>query len=1133
MNTGYFRTPSIAGGVVVFLSEDDLWTVPRTGGVARRLTANLGPVGRAVVSRDASLIAYTGTEEANSEVYAMAADGGPSRRLTYLGANTAVRGWTPDGKILFISDAGRANVGDFHVYALDPDGGVPVRLPVGPATELAYAPEGTGIVLGRHTIDPARWKRYRGGRRGDIWIDPKGDGTFRRLISLEGNLASPMWLGQRIYFLSDHEGVGNLYSCTPTGGDVRRHSDHESYYARWAQTDGTRIVYQLAAELWIYDPRRDVSERIDVDLHSPRTQRNRRFVEAKKFLHGYSIYPDGHAIALTSRGKLYTMPLWERAVRQYGKRDGVRYRLPHWTHDGKTLVCVSDDGGPDAPRGAPSPDAPRGAPSQEALETYSTDDPSKVKRLGRIDIGRAIELVPSPTSEEIVLTNHRNELIWVNLRTARSKLLDHSRYARITEPVWSPDGRYVAYSCPTTQRTRSIKLAEPTTGRTHLLTRPDFYDYRPSFDPEGRYLYFLSARVWDPVYDTLYLSLGFPRSVRPHLVTLRSDQPSPFVPTPKGLGRPPKPGEDRGGNAGPETAAKRPSDGRTRRGAPGTAASGRPRPKRTQIDLEGIPERVVAFPVAEGRYTQVWGIKGKVLFANFPVMGALRDDIFDTDDEPHGKLESYDLDELKHDVLVQGINGFQVSADGSTLVYHAARRLRAIRAGHKPDPKTEKERPGRTSGWIDLGRVRVSVDPGSEWRQMYREAWRFQRDHFWVPDMSGVDWQAIYERYRPLVEKVTTRLEFSDLMWEMNGELGTSHAYEIGGDVKAPPPYPVGQLACDVSLQDGRWVVGHIVRGDSWDPEHNSPLAVPGAQVREGDTILAVNGQPTTPATSPPSLLVNQACVDVELTIGDAGGRNPRTVVVRTLRTQTRARYREWVERNRDLVHRATGERVGYVHIPDMGPHGYSEFHRYYMSEVERDGLIIDVRFNGGGHVSQLIIEKLARERIGYDVTRWGEPDPYPGDSPAGPLVCITNESAGSDGDIFTHVFKLKGLGPVVGRRTWGGVVGITIRHVLVDNGITTQPEYAFWFRDVGWGVENYGTDPTHEVDITPQDHAAGRDPQMDTALRLITEALERYEPLRVDMDTRPKLTLPTLPARVPLGRRAPRKPKSSGPRAR
>jgi tricorn protease len=1084
LNVGYFRSPSIAGDRVVFLCEDDVWTVPRTGGVARRLTSNLGPVGRTIVSPDGELIAFTGTEEAHAEVYVMPADGGPARRVTYLGANTAVRGWTPNGRVLFVTDATRANRGDYLISTVDPEGGVPETVPVGPGTELSYAADGKRAVLGRHTIDPARWKRYRGGTRGDIWIDARGGGNFRRLVSVEGNLASPLWVGERIFFLSDHEGIGNLYSCTPTGRDIRRHTDHDTYYARWAHSDGRRIVYQLAAEVWSFDPESDASERIEIDFRSPRVYRNRRFVEAAKYVHGWRVHPEGHSIAVNARGKLHTMPLWEQAVRQYGSRDGVRYRLAQWTHDGASIVCVSDEGG------------------DEAIEVFSTKDANERKRLGRIDIGRAVEMSASPIRDEVVLANHRNELMWVNVITNRSRVLDRSHFGRITGPVWSPDGRFVAYSCPETQRTVSIKLCEVANGTTHLVTRPEFTDMHPSFDPDGRYIYFLSHRVFDPVYDMLFFSYGFPRSVRPHLVTLRADEPSPFIAKPKGFGEPKK--DEKSG----DVAARKPARG----GRSKTAEPERSKP--VQVDLDGISDRVVAFPMPEGRYAQVWGIRDKVLFTSFPITGTLKEDFLDVEKQPKGSLLVYDLKELKQETLAGGIAGFRVSQDGSTLVYQSGRRLRAVKAGEKPDEKQEKESPSRRSGWIDLGRIRVSVHPPSEWRQMYREAWRFQREHFWVADMSGVDWDAIYARYLPLVDKVASRLEFSDLMWEMLGELGTSHAYEVGGDVRPPPPYRVGHLGCDIALRNGRWVVEHIVRGDSWDPSATSPLTSPGAQVKDGDTILVVNGQPTSPDTSPQSLLVHQAKVDVELTVGDARGRNPRTVVVKTLVSETPVRYREWVERNRALVHERTKGRVGYVHIPDMGPGGFSEFHRYYLSEVERDGLIVDVRFNGGGHVSQILIEKLARERLGYDVTRWAAPDPYPADSPAGPLVCITNELAGSDGDIFTHVFKLKGMGPVVGKRTWGGVIGINLRHVLVDNGVTTQPEFSFWFRDVGWGVENYGTDPTHDVDITPQDHARGRDPQMDTALRLMSAALRRHKPLEPDMRTRPRLTLPVLPPR-------------------
>ncbi|MGH9197411.1 MAG: S41 family peptidase, partial [Acidimicrobiia bacterium] len=415
---------------------------------------------------------------------------------------------------------------------------------------------------------------------------------------------------------------------------------------------------------------------------------------------------------------------------------------------------------------------------------------------------------------------------------------------------------------------------------------------------------------------------------------------------------------------------------------------------------------------------------------------------------------------------VRGVSYFRLSQDGSTLVYRAGSRLRAVRAGDKPDEKSD-DKPGRKSGWIDLNRIKISVNPVQEWNQMLREAWRLMRDHFWVEEMSGVDWGLIFKRYQVLIDKVGSRLEFSDLVWEMQGELGTSHAYEMGGDYRVPPAYAMGQLVADFSHDEknDRFSFNHIVRGDSWEEGASSPLTAPGVNVKEGDVLLAIGGQEVGKGVTPGQLLVNQAGNNVELLVGDSKGRNPRKVVVKALSDEHPARYREWIESNRALVHDRTDNRVGYVHIPDMGPRGYSEFHRYYKTEIQGEGLIVDFRFNSGGHVSELILEKLLRKRIGYVLTRWGQPEPYPRESVLGPMVAITNELSGSDGDIASHCFKLLGLGPLVGKRTWGGVIGISPSHRLADGSLTTQPEFSFWFRDVGFGVENYGTDPDYDVD--------------------------------------------------------------------
>jgi tricorn protease len=534
-----------------------------------------------------------------------------------------------------------------------------------------------------------------------------------------------------------------------------------------------------------------------------------------------------------------------------------------------------------------------------------------------------------------------------------------------------------------------------------------------------------------------------------------------------------------------------------------------------QIDLEDIERRVVGFPVPEGRYRRVLGLKdGKVLYSRYPVEGALNESWMPGVPPAKGTLLSYDFEEQKEETLVEKISDFALSRDAEALIYRAGRRLRVLRAGAKPDEKAG-EKPGRESGWLDLGRVKVSVLPGAEWRQMFREAWRLQRDQFWTPDMAQVDWVVIHDRYLPLVARVASRAEFSDLMWEVQGELGTSHCYELGGDYRPEPEYKMGFLAATFEYDDETdgWRVTDLVHGDVWDEKAGSPLHRPGVDVAVGDVLIAINGRRLSRDLSPGAGLVNLAGNEVVLTLAGTDGAPLRSVTVKTLKSELPARYRAWVEANRRRVHQATEGRVGYVHIPDMGPRGYAEFHRGYLAEVDREALVIDVRFNSGGHVSPLILEKLARRRIGYDITRWDErPVPYPPESVMGPMVVLTNEHAGSDGDIFSHGFKLLGLGPLLGKRTWGGVVGIWPRHALVDGTVTTQPEFSFWFQDVGWGVENYGTDPDIEIDNTPQDYARGVDAQLERTIEEIVRLLETNPPQLPDFKDRPSRALPKLP---------------------
>ena len=1087
---GYLRQPTLHDETIVFVCDDDLWSVGAAGGIARRLTAGLGEPATPVFSPDGRSLAFVGRDEQHPEVYLMPAEGGPARRMTWLGPDVMVRGWTPDGRILFVTTHGQPFFRNYRAFTLGTDGGMPEMLPYGQVNHLAYGP-GNLKVIGRNTADPARWKRYRGGTAGYLWIDANGGGTFRRMSELTGNITSPMLLGGRVWYLSDAEGVGNLYSCLPDGSGQRRHTDHDEYYARHAQTDGKRIVYQCGAEIWLFDPAADRAQRLDIDVPAHRTQAARKFAQAENHLAGFNVHPAGHSIALEARGKLYTFAHWEGAVHQHGAADGVRYRHGQWLHDGSTLIAISDEAG------------------EEQVQVFPGGGSAGSTQSLRWDIGRVQSLRVSPAANRVAISNHRNELLLGDIDSGTIAVIDRSDAGRSEDLAWSPDGAWLAYTFWTSARHCAIKLYDVANAASTMVTEPAYRDYSPAFDPRGRYLYFLSVRTFDPVYDAVQFELSFPRAARPYLIALQADQRPPFDPQPKGLRRHHKNDDKRHGNGQDDD-----------NGDNGDNGDGEHAPAAVRVDLDGIERRVAAFPVPEGRFGQIAGAAGKkVVWTTLPIAGAHGRG---GHKESPGRLEIFDFATLKTDTLMERADNFVLAADHTTLVVREGKRLRAIAAekrdsddGDRGHGRARPEEPTRKTGWIDLNRIRLSIDPRREWRQMLREVWRLQRDQFWVPNMSGTDWDAVYARYEPLLERVATRGELSDLIWELQGELGTSHAYEMGGDHRRPPPLTLGHLGADLRLAaDGSsYEIAHIVAGDAWDAAADSPLNAIGVRARPGERIVAVNGQPVTRQMPPQALLVHQANMKVELTLAATKGPS-RSVVVTTLADEVPARYREWTEGNRRWVHEHSGDRVGYLHLPDMMSAGFAEFHRYFSVECDRDALIVDVRYNRGGHVSQLLLEKVARKRIGYDLPRWGQPTPYPVESPAGPVVGLTNEHSGSDGDIFSHCFKLMQIGPLVGMRTWGGVIGIWPRHALVDGSETTQPEFSFWFTDVGWGVENYGTDPEIEVDNAPQDAAAGHDRQLETALATALKAIDLRGNAKPAFDARPNLARKPLPPR-------------------
>ncbi len=1053
---GYYRRPHLSGDRILFVSEDDLWLMEDIDDSPARLTTQLTRSDDPCFSPAGDWIAFTGESDGPSEVYVMPGSGGTAERRTYLGAGTNVVGWTPDGDhIVFASNARQPLSKRYQLWKVPREGGEPEPIELGPAQDLSFGDEGRRVI-GRNIGNPAHWKQYRGGRTGEIWIE-KEDGSFEELVDLTGNVSNPMWVQDRIYFLSDHEGIGNLYSVTPEGEDAKKHTDHDTFYARDASTDGERIVYRSGGNLYVYNPDAEEVRTISPDYRSSEERKKRRYVSSGKNLHGYDPHPDGHSVALIVRGKPFTMPNWEKAVLQHGEPHGVRYRLARWLPDGDRVVTVSD------------------RDAVQCFELFGTKSGMEDRRINPDqDIGRPVLMETSPEADELVFTNHRYELVHLDLERESCRMLDRSNYRRIAGIAWGPNGRFVAYGCYTGRKTSEIKLYDLKTDKNWSLTEGDFRDVRPSFDPEGRYLYFLSFREFDPVYDRIHFDLNFPRGMRPYVIPLRKDVSSPFEPEPRPPGNGSKNGEESGDGNG--------------------TGNGNGDEDGLNWDLEDPEKRIVRVPVGEGIYGRVGALEEKLIYSVYPVEGS-RDRRRRPGDTPRsrGVLKYYDFKNQEKKKIVKGIAGFRLSTDRSTLIYRRKNRLRVLEAGETMGAKKRrKSRPGRSSGWLDLSRVKVAVEPEQEWKQQFRESWQLQREHFWDQDMSGVDWNEIYDRYKPLLKRIGSRNELTDLMKEMQGELGTSHAYVIGGDKPDRRSYTQGFLGGVFQFDpDARaYRLERIPEGDVWNKD-GSPLCRPGVQIKPGDLLLAVGGQPVSRDRPPEALLENAGGEEVALTIRDGETGEERREVVGTLTDETPLYYREWVEDCRSFVHEQTDGEAGYVHIPDMGPRGYAEFHRYFLGELERDGLIVDVRYNGGGHVSSLVLEKLARRRLGYDVARWRPPKPYPSESIQGPLVALINEYTGSDGDIFSHCFKLMNLGPVVGRRTWGGVIGIWPRYHLVDGGYTTQPEFSYWFKDVGWDLENYGTEPDEEVHIRPGDHRENRDPQLVTAVEILQEQIE------------------------------------------
>ncbi|MFF4659238.1 S41 family peptidase [Streptomyces sp. NPDC001381] len=1116
----YLRLPHLSGDLLCFVAEDDLWLAPLDGpGRAWRLTVDRAKAGHPRFSPDGRHIAYTSWRGVVPEIHLVAVDGGPGRRLTYWGSpDTQVRGWTPpDGEnhadILAVASHGEPFSYFTWAYKLPTDGAPGRKLPWGPVSDIQVADfdgdRRTLLLTGTPPHEPAAWKRYRGGATGRLWLHGQ-----RLLEGLDGHLDAPMFVGGRIAFLSDHEGVGNLYSCAHDGSDLRRHTDHDAFYARHAATDGTRVVYQCAGDLWIVD---DLAadagpRRLEVRMGGPRAGRRAYQIPAAQHVDGLSVDETGRASAVVVRGSLYWLTHRDGPARTITDTPGVRVRLPEMLGPGGQVAYVTDAEGDDAVEIAY---LPRASGDREP------------RRLASGRLGRVLEMVADPDGERLAIASHDGRLLLVDTaessggtgRTGpgeeggtgrpesgeeRGTDRTESGGGEVTEliasvngPVrdlaFSPDGNWLTWSHPGIGRSlRQIKMARISgLGKGERLivdvTNGRFEDENPVFTRDGRYLAFLSWRGFDPVYDVHTGDLSFPLGCRPYLVPLSSATPSPFAVNPEG--RPAAGGldpveEDEGG------------------GGDGTVT----------VEVEGLENRVTPFPVTASKYSALYPVAGGgLVWLRWPISGALGETFANPDDmSGRPTLEYFNISKAKKSELVGDLDWFAVSGDGTRLVVVDEGDLRAVPSSESGDLDT--------TVWIDLRRIMHEVDPGAEWRQSYEEAGRLIRAYFWDPGMCGIDWDAVLAQYRPLVERVASPDEFADLLREVLGELGTSHAYVTPARRNEGPPHyqrRQGLLGANFVCREDGWTVKRILPGDSSDSRARSPLA--GTGIREGAVLTHVDGRPVDPVTGPYPLLAGAGGTTVELTFTPAEGRtgHARRVAVVPLIDERPLRYQDWVAKRREVVRELSGGKCGYLHIPDMGGSGWAQFNRDLRMEVSRPALIVDVRGNAGGHISELVVEKLTRTILGWDLTRDAQPVSYASNAPRGPVVALADEATSSDGDMITAAFKLLELGPVVGQRTWGGVVGMTGRHQLGDGTVITVPMNAAWFDAYGWSIENHGVLPDLEILRTPLDWAEGRHAQLADAVHLALDLLTSNPPASPpDHSNVPNRSRPKLPPR-------------------
>jgi len=1065
----YIRYPDLNGNRIVFAAEGDLWLVADAGGIARRLTTHPGTEYFPRFSPDGKWIAFTGEYDGNQDVFVVPAEGGEPRRLTWYPGADQVVGWTPDGaKVLFRSRA--ENPQAWELFAIRTDGSESEKLPLGWASRVDMDAKSGLWAFNRVTSEGRTWKRYRGGMATDIWVGDPKKGDFRKVGDFAGPQEFPMWNAGQIYFLCDEGGTINIWSMNPDGTHRRRHTDFKDWDARWPtmSRDG-RIAFTLGADLEVFNAADESVRKVDVQIPSDRPLTRSRYPDAAETLTSFGISPKGDRLLVVTRGEVFTVPVKDGPTMPVTHGSGARERGAGFSPDGTRLVYITD------------------APGEEEIRTmdaWGRGEPRVVKPAGAS--GWHFAPVWAPDGKRIAYADQTHTLYVMPAEGGAPKRVDHSDQSSITDYAWSPDGRWLAYSRAARTDYSSLCIYDTKDGKVNTLTQGSTNDFGPAWDPEGRYLYFLSTRATNPVLASNDANVIETKNTEPFLVLLRKDVPNPFAAL-KGMPDDAKKAESKDDKA---KATEKKGKGDK------SDESADQAPKPVGIDFDGIAGRHAQFPkVGRGQYSDIAATAKFVYFLSNPISGMKEQPGLFEDGAPEATLQSYELEKKQMKSFAEGVSGYALALKSDKIAVMKKRGEISVydvgaTAGDAPD------------AGVSLSGVVVEMDPREEWAQIFHEAWRQQRDFYYDPNMGGLDWKSIGDHYATLLPRLADRSDLSDLLGEMIAELSTSHTYVIGGDPgKEVTRVSTGLLGADVRREGAAFKLVRIYRGDPAD-NVRSPLDEPGVNVAEGDYVLAVNHRPFGANQPFVAAFEDLAGKDVVLTVNSKPVKDgARDVVVKPLGGDSDLRYADWVRTKREYVSQKTGGKIGYIHLTDMQAAGMTEFNTWYYPQLDRQGMVIDVRWNHGGFVSEIILERLRRQVDAFNLARGGNQSTYPYRTLNGPFVVVTNQFAGSDGDIFPAAVQIEKLAPVIGMRSWGGVIGIYGLRPLVDMGLLTEPEGSWNDPKRGWTLENHGVDPDIVVENPPAEVAKGVDAQLDRAIAEVMKRLDQHPPLAPKLD--------------------------------